>query len=162
MGMDREEWEKRIDALYDKAMAAHESGDGPTWRRVFNEVQALGETAYQEEFSQMRLDDPAYIQRRIVTLSWQAARAEQTLADLVPSTTPEIRTMQELEQKRITKWIEESASKPLKVLKEQEGKKEASEIRRELEKIDAELDRIDAAIERIPSIGLVTDRGASS
>jgi molecular chaperone DnaK len=161
MGMDRAEWEKRIDALHDKAMAAHEAGDGPTWRRVFNEVQALCETAYQEEFSQMRLDDPAYIARRILTLSWRAQRAEQALADLVPSTTEEIRAMQIAEQKRISKWLDENATRPLKNLKAEEGKKDASDVRREIEKIDAELDRIEAAVERIPSIGLVTDRGAS-
>src|SRR5262249_61943059 len=41
MGMDRPEWDKRIDALYEKAMDAHAGNDGPTWRRVYNEVQAL-------------------------------------------------------------------------------------------------------------------------
>src|SRR6185295_3124316 len=103
MGMERAEWERRIDALYDKAMAAHGAGDGPTWRRVYNEVQALCETAYQEEFSRPRLDDPAYITRRTLTLSWRAQRVEQMLAELVPSTTDEIRVMQTAEQGRIGK-----------------------------------------------------------
>lgn len=161
MGMERAEWEKRIDALYDKAMAAHEAGDGPTWRRVFNEVQALCETAYQEEFSQMRLDDPAYIQRRTLSLSWRAQQLEQALSELVPSTTDEIRVMQIAEQKRLGKWLEDSVRKPLKVMTEDE-KKEPSAARRSIEQIDAEIERIEAAVERLPSIGLVTDRGAGA
>lgn len=160
MGMARAEWEKRIDALYDKAMESHAAGDGPTWRRVYNEVQALCETAYQEEFSLMRLDDPAYITRRTLTLSWRAQRIEQTLAELVPSTTDEIRAMQAAEQRRIEKWLAESVKKPLAAVKEGEGKNEMSELRRSLESVDAEIDRIEAAVERLPSIGLVTDRGA--
>jgi molecular chaperone DnaK len=162
MGMDRAEWEQRIDALWDKAMDAHAAGDGPTWRRVYNEVQALSETAYQEEFSRMRLDDPAYIARRTLTLSWRAQRVEQMLAELLPSTTEEIRAMQSAEQARIEKWLLESVKKPLAAVKEAEGKKEPAELRRSLENVDAEMERIEAAVERLPSIGLVTDRGAGS
>ncbi len=160
MGMERADWEKRIDTLYDKAMEAHGAGDGPTWRRVYNEVQALCETAYQEEFSRMRMDDPAYITRRTLSLAWRAQRVEQMLSELVPSTTEEIRAMQVAEQQRIEKWLAEAVKKPLATLKEGEGKKESSELRRSLEKVDAEIDRIEAAVERLPSIGLVTDRGA--
>jgi molecular chaperone DnaK len=159
MGMDRAEWEKRIDVLYDKAMDAHAANDGPTWRRVYNEVQALSETAYQEEFSRMRLDDPAYVARRTLTLSWRAQRVEQSLAELVPSATDEIRAMQAAEQVRIEKWLVESVKKPLAEVKEAEGKKEASELRRSLETVDAEIERIEAAVERLPALGLVTDRG---
>ncbi|WP_169928685.1 Hsp70 family protein [Labilithrix luteola] len=158
LGMDRAEWDTRIDTLYDKAIAAHEVGDGPTWRRVFNEVQALCETAYQEEFSTMRLDDPAYIQRRMMGLTFRAQRVEQALSELVPSTTDEIRVMQVAEQRRIGKWLEDSVTKPLHGLKDG---KEVSEVRRGLEQIDAEIERLEAALERIPSIGLVTDRGAA-
>ncbi len=160
MGMDRDEWEKRIDSLYDKAMAAHAAGDGPTWRRVYNEVQALAETAFQEEFSQMRLDDPAYVQRRLLTVTWKAKRVEEMLAELVPSTTEEIRAMQIAEQARITKWIESSVNDPLRKLREQEGKKDVNDVRRSVEQISAEIERIEAAVERLPSMGLVTDRGA--
>ena len=160
MGMDRAAWEQRIDALYDKAMAAHGAGDGPTWRRVYNEVQALCETAYQEEFSLMRMDDPAYITRRTLSLSWRAQRVEQALAELVPSTAEEIRAMQAAEQARIEKWLAEGVKKPLAVVKDGEGKREPAELRRSLENVDAEIDRIEAAVERLPSIGLVTDRGA--
>jgi molecular chaperone DnaK len=159
MGMERAEWEKRIDSLYDKSMAAHEAGDGPTWRRCFNEVQALSETAYQEEFSNMRLDDPAYIKRRTLNLGWRVQRLEQALAEMVPSTTDEIRAMQMAEQQRINKWLDEGVAKPLKSLTGDETK-EAAAARRSIEQIDAEIERIEAAVERLPSIGLVTDRGA--
>ncbi|MEA2750859.1 MAG: molecular chaperone DnaK, partial [Myxococcales bacterium] len=160
MGMERADWEKRIDALYDKAMAAHEAGDGPTWRRCFNEVQALSETAYQEEFSNLRLDDPAYIKRRTLNLGWRAQQVEQSLAEMVPSTTDEIRAMQMAEQKRIQRWLEDGVAKPLKTLTGEEAK-DPSVARRSIEQIDAEIERIEAAVERLPSIGLVTDRGAS-
>jgi molecular chaperone DnaK len=162
MGMDRAEWEKRIDALYDKAMAAHSDGDGPTWRRVYNEVQALCETAYQEEFSAMRMDDPAYIVRRTLTLAWRVQRVEQSLAELVPSTTAEIRAMQAAEQTRIEKWLAENVKKPLAAVKDADGKREPSDVRRSLESVGAEIERIEAAVERLPSIGLVTDRGGGS
>jgi molecular chaperone DnaK len=160
MSMERVEWEKRIDTLYDKAMAAQDAGDGPTWRRVFNEVQALSETAYQEEFSNMRLDDPAYIKRRTVNLTWRAQRVEQTLAEMVPSTTDEIRVMQQAEQKRINKWLDDGVTKPLRTLTG-DATKEPAAARRSIEQIDAEIERIEAAVERLPSIGLVTDRGGS-
>jgi molecular chaperone DnaK len=162
MGMDRAEWDKRIDLLYDKAMEAHAAGDGPTWRRVYNEVQALCETAYQEEFLLMRMDDPAWITRRTLSLSWRAERVEKMLAELVPSTTDEIRVMQAAEQRRIEKWLAESVTKPLAAVKDGEGKREAADLRRSLEMVDAEIDRIEAAVERLPSIGLVTDRGAGT
>jgi molecular chaperone DnaK len=160
MGMDRAEWEKRIDTLYDRAMEAQGAGDGPTWRRIYNEVQALAETAYQEEFSRLRLDDPAYVARRTLALSWRAQRVEQSLADLVPSTTDEIRSMQAAEQSRIEKWLVESVKKPLAAVKENEGKREISDVRRSLEIVDAEIERIEAAVERLPALGLVTDRGS--
>jgi len=160
MGMERAAWESRIDALYDKAMAAHEAGDGPTWRRVFNEVQALFETAYQEEFSNLKLDDPAYIKRRTMNLTWRAQAIEQSLAEMVPSTTDEIRVMQMAEQRRLEKWLADTVSKPLKTLAGEEGKQEPAVSRRSIEQIDAELERLEAAVERLPSIGLVTDRGA--
>ena len=54
------------------------------------------------------MDDPAWIMRRTLTLTWRAQRVEQTLAELVPSTTDEIRAMQAAEQARIEKWLAES------------------------------------------------------
>jgi molecular chaperone DnaK len=159
MGMEREQWEARIDPLYDKAMSAHEAGDGPTWRRVFNEVQALAETAYQEEFASMRLDDPAYIRRRTLNLTLRAQQLEQQLGELVPSTTDEIRALQLAEKKRLDVWLADTVVKPLRTLASAEPKEPAA-ARRSIEQLDAEIERIEAAVERLPSIGLVTDRGA--
>jgi molecular chaperone DnaK len=161
MGVSREDWEKRIDGLFDKGMAAHDASDGPTWRRVYNEVQALTETAYQEEFAQTRLDDPAYVQRRVLGLGWRTQQVERTLADFVPSAADEVKSMQLAEQKRIEKWLEDAVSKPLRALREQEGKQDVNDARRIASQLDAELERIEAAVERIGSIGLVTDRGGS-
>jgi len=109
----------------------------------------------------MRLDDPAYIARRTMNLQWRAQRVEQTLAELVPSTTDEIRVMQLAEQKRLGKWLDDAVTAKLKAMKADESKREPSDVRRSLEQIDAEIERIEAALERIPSMGLVTDRGAS-
>ena len=162
MGMDRAEWDQRIESLYDRAMEAHAAGDGPTWRRVYNEVQALAETAYQEEFSRLRLDDPAYVTRRTVTLSWRVQQIEQTLSDLVPSTTDEIRAMQSAEQARIERWLGDNVKKPLEQVKAAGEKADVNELRRSLERVDAEIERIEAAVERLPSIGLVTDRGGGA
>ena len=165
MGMNKDEWDKRINALYDKALEAHQAADGPTWRRIYNEVQALCETAYQEEFSQIRMDDPAYIQRRTMNLAYRIRTIDEQLGELVPSTTEEIKVMQLAEQKRLEKWMADSVKKPFETLKEgQEGekKKETTELRRMIEKIDAEIERIEAAVARLPSIGLVTDRGSGA
>jgi molecular chaperone DnaK len=161
MGVTREDWDKRIDGLYDKAMAAHEAADGPTWRRVYNELQALIETAYQEEFAATRMDDPAYVGKRILGLTWRAERLEITLKELVPSAADEVKSLQKAEQARVQKWLEASVTAPLKTLREQEGKQELADARRMIDQLDTELDRVEAAVERIPSLGLVTDRGGS-
>ena len=109
----------------------------------------------------MKLDDPAYIRRRTLNLTWRAQRVEQTLAEMVPSTTDEIRAMQMAEQMRLNKWLADGVSKPLRTLTNDDGKQEPAVARRSIEQIDAEIERLEAAVERLPSIGLVTDRGAS-
>lgn len=159
LGMDREAWEKRIDTLYDRAMDAHASGDATTWRRVYNEVQALNETAFQEEFARMRLDDPAYVERRKMSLTYRSQRLESALAEFEPSTTPEVRAMQAAERARLEKWMQGAVKGPLAVALK-DDKRSPGDLRKDLERIDDEIERIEAAMERLPSIGLVTDRGA--
>lgn len=156
MGMRREEWETRIDDLHDKAMRAHRTNDGPVWRRVFNEVQALWETAFQEEFAAMRLDDPAYVKKRLGVLVFRAERVDARLRDVVLSTTPEIANLQNDERARLRRLLE-AATNRLRTL---EKRADLVENRHELDEVDSELDRVDAAVERLPSMGLVTDRGA--
>lgn len=160
MGMSREAWEKRIDELHDKAWAAHEKADGPTWRRVFNEVQALLETAFQEEFASMSLDDPAYIRRRTSNVSYWVERVGQALDEFVPSQVDEVRALQRVELEKLRKAYDDGAKRPIEAFRERDGEGAPAEQRRALEKIEGELERIEAALERLPSVGLVTDRGA--
>ena len=161
MGATREAWEKRIDELHDKAHAAHHAGDGPTWRRVFNEVQALLETAYQEEFASMSLDDPAYLRRRVSNVSYWAERVDRALDEFVPSQVDEVRVLQDMELGRLRQAYDASARRQLEALRDRpEGEGTPAEQRRALEKIESELERIETALERLPSVGLVTDRGA--
>ncbi len=162
VGMDRAEWDKRMQEIEDRARAAYESGDASGWRRAYNEVQALLETAHQEEFAAMRLDDPAYLSRRIANITAWSNRIERSLSDYVPAAADEVRAMQIAEQKRLADWLREKAVQPLSEVEGTEAPAgDMSELRRKLDKVATELERIEAAIERIPSIGLVTDRGAS-
>jgi molecular chaperone DnaK len=89
-GMDRAGWDKRIEDIEVRASAAYEANDTVVWRRVYNEVQALYETAVQEEFSAMRLDDPTYLERRIRNERLYAQSVERKLADFVPSSSDQV------------------------------------------------------------------------
>ena len=158
VGMSREEWEKRIDALDARARRAYEDSDGPTWRRCFNEGQALLETATQEEFAAMRLDDPAYVARRLsAVVSW-ANRVERDVTDYVPAAADDVRAIQERERERILAWFKADVATPLAKLQADKSP-DPIDARRRIESIAAELERIDGAVQRIGSVGLVTDRG---
>jgi molecular chaperone DnaK len=161
VGMDRNEWDTRIQEIEDRARAAYESGDSSGWRRAYNEVQALLETAHQEEFAAMRLDDPAYLSRRVANIIAWSNRVERSLSDYVPAQADEVKAMQIAEQKRLADWLREKAVQPLAEVENAPPTSDASDLRRKLDKVATELERIEAAVERIPSIGLVTDRGAT-
>ena len=62
-------------------MEAHAAIDATMWRRTFNEVQALYETAVQEEFAARRTDDPAYLQMRLARALRYKTRVERSLLD---------------------------------------------------------------------------------
>ena len=110
----------------------------------------------------MRLDDPAYLSRRIANITAWSNRIERSLSDYVPAAADEVRAMQIAEQKRLADWLRDKAVQPLAEVESAEAPAgDTSELRRKLDKVATELERIEAAIERIPSIGLVTDRGAS-
>jgi molecular chaperone DnaK len=160
VGMDRAKWERTIAEVESRAMQAYETNDGPAWRRAFNEVQALLETAGQEEFAQMRLDDPAYMARRLAAVVAYANRVEAQVGDLVPSASEEVRAMQLTEKARVEAWLRDKVQKPLAALDLAEEGKSAGEKRQALSQIEAELERIESAAQRIPSLGVVTDRGA--
>ncbi len=161
LGLDRAAWEERIKALEERAMEAQAAMDASTWRRAFNEVQALYETAVQEEFSARRLDDPAYLLMRVNSVSRWRTRVERMLEDFVPSTTEELRALQIRERDRLVETLRAKVEAPLARIERGE-EKQAADLRRALDQAGAELERIEAAAERLPSLGLVTERGGTS
>jgi molecular chaperone DnaK len=160
VGLDRAAWEDRIRDLEARATAAYEAVDAAAWRRVCSEVQALYETAIQEEFTTRRLDDPAYVQARVASVARWRTRVEHDLEDFVLSTTEEVRKVQAAERDRLLAVL---GSKVNGVLAKIEGGAvtDIADVRRQVEQCAAELERIDAALERLPSLGLVTERGGS-
>jgi molecular chaperone DnaK len=158
-GMERDAWEKRLGEIETRSRAAYEANDATAWRRSYNEVQALYETAIQEEFANTRLDDPAYLARRVANVVSYANRVEQRLADFVPSAEGEVRRLQMAERDRLIAAFQ-AATAPLGGLSRGE-ESDANVMRRKLEGISAEVDRIEGALERIPALGLVTERGGS-
>jgi hypothetical protein len=69
-----EQWEACIVDLASGARVAYESANSSIYRRIFNEVQVLCETAVEEEFSTLQLDDPAHLARRRASVSRSAVR----------------------------------------------------------------------------------------
>ena len=159
VGMTRAEWEERVDEVDARARKAYEAHDGTTWRRCFNEVQALLETAWQEEFSAMRLDDPTYVQKRVSRVVNWAHRVEHELADQALTSEGDLRKLQEAEISRIRSWYEADVRRALTELEKSEGDPDA--VRKKADAVGGELERIEAALERVPQIGMVTDRGGA-
>jgi len=158
VGMTRREWEERVDEVDARARKAYDAHDGTGWRRAFNEVQALLETAWQEEFSAMKLDDPAYVRTRVQqAVSW-ASRLHLEIDDVALTTSGEHRKLQEAELERIRAWYRTEVAVPLAALEKADGDPDTT--RRKADQITGELERIEAALERVPQIGMVTDRGA--
>jgi molecular chaperone DnaK len=157
-GMDRAAWDKRIADIEARASAAYEANDAVVWRRVYNEVQALYETAVQEEFSAMRLDDPSYLERRILGERLYAQSVERKLSDFVPSSS-DVGPLQLAERDKLMGQLQEKVVEQLRGLSA--DTKDAPALRRKLEAVRAETSRIDNALERLPSLGLVTERGGA-
>lgn len=164
VGMGRDAWEARIARLDEEARAAYDASDGPRWRRLCNEAQALLETSFQEELSATDHDAPAYVARRYTSVLAFASRLTNELDDFVPAAAAEVREAQLAERERLLAWLSDRCKGPLAALETEglEAPEDVRKVRRALEQIAAELERIQAAIERIPAIGLVTDRGAQS
>jgi molecular chaperone DnaK len=158
VGLDRDAWEDRIHRIEERAAEARAAIDASLWRRTFNEVQALYETAVQEEFSARRLDDPAYMQMRANSVSRWRTRVEQNLVDFVPSATEELRVPQNRERDRLLAVVRERVNDPLDKVERGEVP-DVAEVRRILDQCGAELERVETAAERLPSLGLVTERG---
>jgi molecular chaperone DnaK len=158
LGMDRAAWDARIEDIMRRAQAAYDANDAPAWRRIYNEVLALYETASQEEFAAVRIDDPGYVTRRLAGVLHYANRIEASLVDFVPSAADEVRVMQLAERDRLLGVLRDKVMSPLGSLKVDDST-DSSAVRRKLEQIASELNRIESALERIPSLGLVTERG---
>jgi molecular chaperone DnaK len=158
LGMDRAAWDARIEDIQRRAQVAYDAAEAAAWRRVFNEVLALYETASQEEFAALRLDDPSYLTRRLSGVVHHANRVEAALIDFVPSAADEVRAMQIAERDRLLAQLRDKVVAPLGALKVDEGT-DAAALRRRLDQLSSELNRVEGALERIPSLGLVTERG---
>jgi hypothetical protein len=161
LGMSTEDWEKRIVDLDTRAQTARQAQDGAGWRRTFNELQALYETAHQEEFSSMKTDDPAYFSRRLSQTSSWARRLEEDLLEFVPAAAEELRAMQATEQHRLRKVLDEKVKAKLGSLGDPSSDADRRAALRVLADIDSELERIELGLQRIPQLGLVTDRGST-
>ena len=106
-----------------------------------------------------RLDDPAFLERRLINERLYAAAIERKLADFVPSSS-DVGPMQLAERDRLLASLHDKAIAPLLTLST-DGGGDAAALRRRLDAIRAEILRVDQALERIPSLGLVTERGGS-
>jgi molecular chaperone DnaK len=155
LGMDTAGWEARIADVEERGQAAWDDGDAARWKRVYNEAQALSETASEQEFASKRLDDPQLLQRRLVNLIAWSRHVEQQLQDFVPSKAEEVRELQVAERDRLLAGLREHVTGPLDGFSTEAP---VPTIRRALDRASAELERIEHGIERLPRIGLVTER----
>jgi molecular chaperone DnaK len=158
VGLDRAAWEERIRDVEERAVRAYEAVDAPAWRRACSDVQALYETAVQEEFATRRLDDPAYVQQRLAGVSRWRTRVERDLLDFVVSPSSEVGPLQTAERDRLLEALRSKVDRSIEPLETGELG-DPAEARRKIEQASAELERIEAALERLPSLGLVTERG---
>lgn len=160
VGLDRDAWESRIQSVEERALEAHAALDASAWRRAFNEVQALYETAIQEEFAARRLDDPAYLQMRTRSVSSYRSRVERALIDFTTSSAEELRALQNKERNRLLDALRDKVDGTFARIQSGEVT-DPNEARRLLDQCAAELERIESASERLPTLGLVTERGGS-
>ncbi|MBI2892395.1 MAG: Hsp70 family protein [Deltaproteobacteria bacterium] len=156
LGLSLEDWETRIGDVEKRGMLAWDRADAGGWRRAYNEAQALWETATQEEFAAMRLDDPTYVRGRLLSIQVWAQRLAHQLGDFVPSDSEGVRPLQLSERDRLLAQLETEVLRPLSELPA--GPPADSATRAVLEQCGSQLRRIESAIERLPSIGLVTER----
>jgi molecular chaperone DnaK len=158
LGMDRDAWESRIADIETRAQQAYEQNDAIAWRRINNEVQALRETANQEEFAGVSIDDPAYLMRRLGGVVRRANEVERELMDFVPSAADEVRALQIAERDRLLGSLSSHVKDVVGGMEISE-QADMTELRRRIERAATELERIEAGVERIPSLGLVTEHG---
>ena len=135
--------------------------DAATWRRANNEVQALLETATQEEWSRVDINDPAYLRTRMANVSAWAFVVRRKLDDQTATAPAELRAAQDAERARIEARLREVVEPALAALSGADGlQKSTKGVLDKLVATEEELERLEAACERLPQMGLVTDRGA--
>lgn len=156
LGMDQTAWEARIETLAQKGQVAWSENDGGAWRRAYNEAQALLETASEQEFAGKRLDDPAYVQRRLANCVAWSNLVERSLLEFVPSNADEIRGLQVAERNRLLASLRQKVVQPLEAVGENTS---VASLRQSIDTVSSELERIEHGLERLPQIGLVTERG---
>ena len=158
LGMDTAQWEDRIQELMERGLEAWNARDAGAWRRVNNEAQALRETASEQAFAKTRLDDPAYVTRRLQGVLGHARALERRLADFVPSAADDVRALQLSERDRLGAQLQQKVLSPLEALGTEVGDGDVHAARRRVEAIGGELDRIDGGVEKLATLGLVTER----
>ncbi len=156
VGMTRAEWEERIATLDHRGQAAWDRGDANEWQRVYNETQALLETATEREFAGRSVNDPEQLKRRLSNIIYWYDRLAAALTDFEVSTNTEVGALQEAERARLLSILGERVGKPLDSLPADGS---ASDLRRVLDQARAELERTEIALERLPQIGVVSERG---
>ncbi|MEM1416375.1 MAG: Hsp70 family protein [Myxococcota bacterium] len=155
LGMDPDAWDARIQGLQARGQEAWDERDASTWRRLYNEAQALFETASEQEFASRGIDDPATLERRLAGCVAWSGQLKRELTDFVPSQTAEVRALQLAERDRLLASLEERVLTPLDSLGS--GMSPAA-LRQGLDRLRAELERIESGTERLPQIGLVSER----
>ncbi len=155
LGLTVESWEKRIDDLSSRGLAAYEARDAATWRRSHNEAQALYETAVTAASNSGDPDDPARLGRMRLNAALRVGQLTRALEDFVPSSSEEVRKLQVAERDRLASFLRDNIRPSLEAVSA-DGK--PFEVRRDLERVHDELTRVETALERLPSLGLVTDR----
>lgn len=161
LGLSRDEWEEKIKALDAEGRRAWDARDAASWRSVFNELQALHETATQEEFAQLRLDDPAYVARLLRGTIHSANDLEKALTDFVPSAASDVRALQLAERDRLLARLRDKVATAIAEARRLEAT-DPNEARRKLDGASSEIDQLEAALARVPSLGLVTERGGGA
>ncbi len=152
LGMDREQWEERIEDLSERAMDAWDGRDATTWRRTYNELQALRETASEEDFANRsgKESEESRTVSRILSLTFALGNLRQQMDEFELSADATVRALQAQEMTRIREGLNEVE------LKLKSESKDRKTLAREA---SSAFDRLAKAFERVPQLGVVSERG---
>lgn len=153
LGQTIEEWEIRIHNLAERGEDAWNAGDARTWRRVYNEAQALAETASEKQWAERSAATQTDWGARLSARRRSSEILRQSLSELVLSSSREVRALQEREQSRLLAALT-AVDATLGV----DTDAASADVRKVVEQSESELARIRASFERIPELGIVADR----